>query len=59
MQLYEDIEYIVQDGGSTDGTCAILADAAHAELIWESIVDNGQADALNRGFGKSRGEIMA
>jgi len=52
-----DVEYLVQDGGSTDGTLAILE--RHRDRI--SLVvepDEGQADAINRGFRRARGEIL-
>ena len=58
-QDYSCLEYIVQDGGSSDGTVAILekhrAKLAHVE----STHDTGQANAINRGFEHSTGQIMA
>lgn len=46
------------DGGSTDGTAAILARlAAEAPLRYHVEPDQGQADALNRGFGRASGDI--
>lgn len=52
-------ELIVLDGGSTDHSAAVLR--AHAGEIdyWESEPDNGQSDALNRGFARCTGDIMA
>jgi glycosyltransferase involved in cell wall biosynthesis len=57
-QDYLHIEYIVMDGGSTDGTLDILR--SHADrLTYFSAVDQGAADGINRGFAKAQGEIVA
>lgn len=59
-QGYPRLEYIVQDGGSTDGTQAILNEYQNAgELIYRSEPDSGIAQGINRGFCGSRGDIMA
>lgn len=59
-QQYPDLEHIVVDGGSTDGSVALLADYArrHPHLRWVSEPDNGQADGVNKGIRMSRGEII-
>lgn len=57
-QDYPRIEYLVMDGGSTDGTLAIL-DRYQDRLRYVSGPDRGAADAINRGFARSRGEILA
>jgi glycosyltransferase involved in cell wall biosynthesis len=57
-QDYPGIEYLVIDGGSTDGTLDILR--SHADrLTYVSGRDDGAADAINKGFAKSQGEILA
>lgn len=57
-QDYPAIEYLVLDGGSTDGTLAILRGYG-ARVRWLSEPDGGQADALNTGFAMARGSIVA
>lgn len=52
------LEYIVMDGGSTDGSREMIESFANRLAYWESRKDAGQYDAINRGFAKSRGEIM-
>jgi glycosyltransferase involved in cell wall biosynthesis len=56
-QDYPRIEYIVMDGGSTDGTLDILRKYEHS-LQWKSAPDRGTADAVNRGFALGKGEIL-
>jgi FkbM family methyltransferase len=57
-QGYRPLEYVVQDGGSTDGTPGIL-DLYRDRLAAVQVEqDGGQADALNRGFARTTGEIM-
>ncbi len=59
-QTYPRIEHIVVDGGSTDGTHAILARHAAARgLVWWSEPDDGMYQAVNRGFARANGEILA
>src|SRR5436305_1918041 len=57
-QDYPHIEYIVMDGGSTDGTLAVL-ERYGSRLRYFSGRDDGAADAINRGFLASRGSIFA
>src|SRR4030042_198392 len=57
-QTYPRIEYIVIDGGSSDGTLDILNKYSDS-LIWISERDKGQSDAINKGWKMSKGEIIA
>jgi glycosyltransferase involved in cell wall biosynthesis len=57
-QDYPHIEYIVMDGGSTDGTVEILQRYGDS-LRYVSAPDHGAADAINRGFQTSHGSILA
>ena len=57
-QDYPNIEYIVMDGGSTDGTLEIL-ESYKDRLRYLSAPDRGAADAVNRGFAISHGTIVA
>jgi glycosyltransferase involved in cell wall biosynthesis len=56
-QDHDDLEHIVIDGGSTDETVAVLKKYAH--LRWVSEKDSGQSNAINKGFRKSTGDIVA
>jgi hypothetical protein len=58
-QDYPHIEYLVFDGGSKDGSVEIIQGWAHAIDFWISRSDAGQADAINRGWQRSHGEILA
>ncbi len=60
-QKYTNYEVIVQDGGSTDGTLIIIKKYAkkYPKIIrWESKRDNGQTEAVNKGFEKANGDIL-
>ena len=56
-QDYPNLEHIVIDGASTDGTVEILKRYEH--LIWRSEEDKGQTEALNKGLRMASGEIIA
>lgn len=58
-QDYPRIEYLVVDGGSQDGSVEILQRYAHRLAWWVSEPDRGQTDALNKGFARAQGEILA
>ena len=58
-QNYPAMEYVVQDGGSRDGSTAIIERYSARMKHWESRPDRGQAHALQLGFAHTTGEIMA
>lgn len=55
-QDHPDVEVIVMDGGSRDGSREIAADRPGVTLVAEP--DDGQADAIQRGFGRATGEVV-
>jgi glycosyltransferase involved in cell wall biosynthesis len=57
-QGYPDLEYIVIDGGSTDGTLDILKGYGE-RFYWVSEKDRGQSHAINKGFERATGEVLA
>jgi glycosyltransferase involved in cell wall biosynthesis len=57
-QGYSNIEIIVQDNCSTDDTADVVASFSSDKISFHSERDRGQADAINRGFEKSLGEIL-
>jgi len=56
---YPRIEYIVVDGGSTDGSVEIILEYKDKLSWWISEPDEGQTDAINKGFNHAVGEIYA
>ena len=58
-QGYPDLEYVVVDGGSTDGSVALIEKYAGRLKWWVSEKDAGHFDALNKGFARTTGEVMA
>lgn len=67
-----ELEYIVMDGGSTDGTVELLEEkerqikansqvgpSGGVTFIWESKKDKGQSDAINQGMKKATGDVIA
>ncbi|MDN5290337.1 MAG: hypothetical protein PWQ06_576 [Anaerophaga sp.] len=56
-QTYPNIEYIVVDGGSTDGSVDIIKRYENRLAWWVSETDTGQSDAINKGFSHATGEI--
>lgn len=57
-QSYKNIEYIVIDGGSTDGTVEIIRRYASCISHWVSERDSGIYDAMNKGIRASQGELI-
>jgi len=58
-QGYPNLEYIVMDGGSTDGSVEIIRKYEGELTFWKSERDSGQSDALRRGFQQATGEVLA
>jgi glycosyltransferase involved in cell wall biosynthesis len=58
-QDYPHLEYLLVDGGSTDGSVEIIQRYASRFSWWVSEPDRGQAEAINKGFAHSKGEIVA
>lgn len=58
-QDYPNLEYIVVDGGSSDGTMDVIRKYEKHLAAWISEPDGGAYDAVNKGFARSTGEIMA
>lgn len=57
-QEYPNLEYIIIDGGSTDGSQEVIKKYQSKLTFWVSEKDNGLYDAINKGFARSSGEIM-
>lgn len=57
-QDYPRIEYLIMDGGSTDQTASVAAEYS-TRLTWISETDRGQSHAINKGFLRARGDIVA
>jgi glycosyltransferase involved in cell wall biosynthesis len=58
-QSYSNIEYLIIDGGSTDSSVDIIKCYESKLSFWVSEKDKGQADAINKGWKKASGEILA
>ncbi|MCL0082949.1 glycosyltransferase [Thermodesulfovibrionales bacterium] len=58
-QNYPNLEYIIIDGGSTDRSVEIIKKYEEYLAYWVSEKDKGQSDAINKGFQKSTGKILA
>ena len=58
-QNYPNLEYIIVDGGSSDGSVDIIRRHARHLAWWVSEPDSGQYDAINKGFARTTGDLMA
>ena len=58
-QTYPSIEYIIIDGGSSDGSLEIINKYASRFAKWVSEKDRGQTEAINKGFALAKGEVLA
>jgi Glycosyl transferase family 2 len=58
-QHYPNLEYIVIDGGSTDGSIDIIRKHADSLDYWVSEPDRGQCHAINKGWKRSTGDVLA
>ena len=57
-QGYENLEYIIIDGGSTDGTVDIIKKYENQLAYWISEPDKGQSDAINKGIKVATGDVF-
>jgi len=57
-QEYPSLEYIVMDGGSTDGSVEIIRKYEGKLVYWQSGKDKGQSDAISNGFARATGDIL-
>lgn len=59
LQGYPNLEYIIIDGGSNDETLEVIRKYEPWISFWVSEKDNGQSDAINKGFRRAHGDIIA
>jgi len=59
LQGYPNLEYIIIDGGSTDSSVEIIKKYESWLVYWVSEKDGGQSEAINKGFERTTGDILA
>ena len=59
LQGYPNLEYLILDGGSTDTSIDIINKYSQWITYWISEKDQGQSDAINKGFSRAKGEFVA
>lgn len=59
LQGYPNLEYIIVDGGSSDGTVEIIKKYEPWLTYWETEKDRGQSHAINKGWARATGELIA
>ncbi len=59
LQGYPNLEYIIIDGGSSDNSCAIIKRYSPWLKYWVSEPDDGQSNAINKGFEVAEGSVLA
>lgn len=57
-QTYQDFEFIIIDGGSTDGSTAVIQKHQHKIAYWISEKDSGIFNAMNKGIAKAKGQYL-
>lgn len=57
-QRYQNIEHVIQDGGSTDGSLDVIRDLADERTSLQSAPDSGIYDAINKGIARARGDVV-
>ncbi len=57
-QSHTNVEHVVQDGRSTDGTLAMLEAQGHKQMALRSSADAGLYDAINQGIGRASGDVI-
>ncbi|MDG0866424.1 glycosyltransferase family 2 protein [Candidatus Lucifugimonas marina] len=58
LQGYPNLEFIIMDAGSTDGSIELIKKYEPWIASWVSVPDGGQTDAVNKGWAKATGEIL-